>query len=62
MNWQQLISILFGILAIVYGWIQVKEHNNSILVFIGWALVMVVFTGLLIHHFKDKEKDKKAEE
>jgi len=56
MNWQQLISILFGILAIVYGWVQIKERNNSIFVFVIWTLVMATATGCLIHRFKDKKK------
>jgi uncharacterized membrane protein YhhN len=60
MRWQQLISVLFGVLAIVYGWVQVKEHNNSIFVFVIWTLTMVVATGLLFYHFKNKERDNRA--
>jgi len=62
MKWQHLLYLFFGILMIVFGWVQTKEKNTPILVFVLWTICMVIAIVWLFYDFSKKRKDKKAKD
>ena len=50
-----LICIIFWVLLMVAGWVELKERRGWF-AFIGWSVTMTIFTGYLFQYFKTNGK------